>query len=98
MFDRLLCVEDFVPHVGTSFVIEEGDGESDATLFEATPMGVHGHPNQRAPFSLLFRTSDRRILEQRLYRLRHGMMGELNIFLVPIAQDGDGTVYEAAFN
>ena len=41
---------------------------------------------------------DPRVLPQRIYRLEHNGLGELDIFLVPIGKDADGVSYQAMFN
>jgi hypothetical protein len=52
----------------------------------------------RPPFSLLFLGKDPRVLPQKLYRLEHGEMGVVTIFLVPIGKDALGVSYQATFN
>lgn len=52
---------------------------------------------RREPFSIVFRGPVEPVLPQRIYRLEHAELGELELFLVPIAQDADGTRYEAVF-
>jgi hypothetical protein len=49
-------------------------------------------------FSLYFDGPADVMLEQHLYPLKHDAMGELEIFLVPIAKTADGFRYEAVFN
>jgi hypothetical protein len=55
-------------------------------------------PGRRRPFSLRFRGPGVPALSQAIHRLVHGEMGELEIFLVPIASDADATTYEAVFS
>jgi hypothetical protein len=52
----------------------------------------------RAPFSLLFRNTAPILFPQQMYPLRHPRMGEIGIFLVPIAQERAGFLYQAVFN
>jgi hypothetical protein len=49
-------------------------------------------------FSLQFRGDRNRIFSQRTYPMKHDSIGEFELFLVPIAQDANGTLYEAVFN
>ena len=59
------------------------------------------HPGPRAqPFSLYFDGPARPILPQRIYKLTHDPMGELDIFLVPVGPHPKrgGMIYEAVFN
>jgi uncharacterized protein DUF6916 len=60
-------------------------------LDEVTTLGPDG-------FTLLFRGALPGWLPQRIYRLRHAALGELDIFLVPIGPDPQGFRYEAVFN
>lgn len=54
-------------------------------------------PGARDAFSLLFTGPVEPPLEQRLYTLHHAVLGELLLFLVPIAQDATARTYEAVF-
>ena len=56
------------------------------------------HAVHRAPFSLLFRNSSAFLFPQQTYRLRHTRLGEIGIFLVPVARERDGFLYQAVFN
>jgi hypothetical protein len=55
-------------------------------------------PGHRQPFSLLFRGPLSPVAEQDTHRLVHAELGELEIFLGPIAADADGVTYEAVFS
>ena len=52
----------------------------------------------RAPFSLLFRNTAPIVFPQQMYPMRHDKLGELGIFIVPIAQERGGFLYQAIFN
>lgn len=94
-----LTVETFSPHVGSAFALQLDDATVELVLFEAVPRGT-SEPlaaGARAQFSLSFRGPARPVLPQRIYRLEHGALGALDLFLVPLAADGEGAVYEAAF-
>lgn len=54
--------------------------------------------DDEASFSLLFRGPADRMLAQATYRLVHPVLGDLDIFLVPIRQDAAGIYYQAIFN
>jgi hypothetical protein len=97
-----LTYDDFSGRVGESFDIAPGDGSSMLLeLAEAVQGAEPGGPGpdgqQRLQFSLVFRGPLTPALPQRAYRLTHADLGELELFLVPIARDGDGMRYEAAF-
>lgn len=58
-----------------------------------------GYSNPRQEqFSLTFRGSTERILPQQIYSLKHDVIGDLDLFLVPIGRDESGVYYEAVFN
>jgi hypothetical protein len=52
----------------------------------------------RAPFSLLFRHEAAIVFPQKIYQMKHAAIGEFGIFLVPIARDRTGFIYQAVFN
>ena len=83
--------------LGGSFeLLDDGRGTIIMMLAEVTGLG-HGAPGRRDPYSLVFRGPPAPILPQRIYRLRHEQMGDLELFLVPIGPDGEGMRYEAIF-
>lgn len=49
-------------------------------------------------FSLLFRNSAPIVFAQQVYPLSHPRIGQAGIFLVPIAQERAGFLYQAVFN
>lgn len=82
----------FAEHVGSQFRIEVGPDEFvDAELVEAEARG-EAMPDQRQAFSLLFKTNQD--LPQQSYRVVHGEMGELHVFMSPV---GPATL-ECVFN
>ncbi len=48
-------------------------------------------------FSLIFRGPSQPILTQGIRRLAHECLGEIDLFLVPVASTPEGADYEAAF-
>lgn len=54
-------------------------------------------PRQRM-YSLVFRGPLEQPLQQGLFPMSHKKMGNGDLFLVPIAREGDGYRYEAVFN
>ena len=50
------------------------------------------------PFSVFFLSSSPWILQQQIYRLEHETLGQLDLFLVPVAREGQRVRYEAVFN
>ncbi len=93
-----LTHESFTPHVGTEFRLRLGPSETRAlTLVQVTVLGGVGRTPRRQPFSVLFRGPRTPVLPQRIYRLEHDRMGELDLFVVPIGPDEEGLRYEAVF-
>jgi hypothetical protein len=91
---------DFDPHVGDEFELELGaESTLSLELIAADPLssGTVARAT-RAPFSLIFRSpGERRHAQQRIYTVRHPVLGALDIFLVPIGPDEGGMRYEAVF-
>jgi hypothetical protein len=87
-----LTVDDFRPLQGDSFrIAPDGAPDFEVELVEVTE--IPREPGGRAPFSLVFEGGPNPPLPQRIYRVEHEGLGELDIFLVPVAVDR----YEAIF-
>lgn len=87
-----LTADDFRPLEGQRFrVVPDGAEAFEVELVEVTELARE--PGGRAPFSLVFKGGPNPPLEQAIYRVEHDGLGELEIFLVPIAVDR----YEAIF-
>ncbi len=71
--------------------------ELDEATEGAQPGGPGPHGEERMQFSVVFRGPQAPVLPQATYRLSHADLGELDLFLVPISSDAEGTRYEAAF-
>ena len=83
-------------HVGSLFsVLDDPSGSVFLTL---TSVVEHAKTERMETFSLFFQGPANSYLPQRTYKLNHATLGELEIFLVPIAQNKDGFHYEAVFN
>ncbi len=80
-----LRLEHFEPHVDSDFAC----GEQSFHLREAKALGAAAM--ERPPFSLLFGGPEH--VAQGTYLLEHPTLGELTLFLVPVAVDR----YEAIF-
>jgi hypothetical protein len=96
MLDKLTR-ETFEPLKSHRFQLSLGDREPLALELAAVlGNGLQGAAS-REQFSLHFRGPHLPALPQRIYRLEHGQLGTLDIFLVPIARDASGMTYEAVF-
>jgi hypothetical protein len=49
-------------------------------------------------FSILYQGPVGHLMPQRIYHLSHPQLGEFDIFMVPVARQADGFLYEAVFN
>ena len=73
---------------------------ADLELVEVTPWGAGDAGKRsfgRTPFSLLFRGPKELRAPQQIYKLAHAELGALEIFLVPLRPDANGTKFEAVF-
>lgn len=95
----LVTLDHFASCVGSAFDIDMGQSSMALTLSEARPLPETGFPGmKRSPFSLMFRSGSPIVLPQKLYKLKNATLGSLEIFLVPVAKDKEGIVYQAIFN
>jgi hypothetical protein len=85
----------FAPLVGTTFEFgtETPGLVATLTLIEVTPP-VH----MQALECFALRWTGPAGLPQRTYSVRHPMLGEALIFIVPVGQDGTAGRYEAVFS
>lgn len=96
MLDKLNR-ETFEPRMGETFrLAAEGAGEVKLELAEVRGTGLQGRA-VREQFSLQFHGPREPLLPQKIYRLENAELGALDLFLVPVAQDEEGTTYEAVF-
>ncbi|GAB2511910.1 DUF6916 family protein [Lysobacter humi (ex Lee et al. 2017)] len=95
---QLLALHDFAPSVGETFVAALDGMDVPFVLVEARPLANAGGGVARAPFSLLFRNTSAFLFPQMTYAMRHPRLGDVGIFLVPIAQEREGFLYQAIFN
>jgi hypothetical protein len=95
---ELATIDIFSDKVGQPFVVDEpGVPAIELTLVEVVPLRNFANA-ARAPFSLLFTSRGSAVLPQRIYALRHAVLGLQMIFLVPIAGNSESVTYQAIFN
>ncbi|KAA3451338.1 hypothetical protein C7I87_06990 [Mesorhizobium sp. SARCC-RB16n] len=80
---------------GTTFSITLGERSIALELTDIRP--IPASPRPGGGFSLLFRGPGDAALPQAIYSLA-GKSGTHDIFIVPVAADATGRVYEAVFN
>ena len=95
---ELLSLEHFAGCVNESFSAALDGMDVPFVLVEARPVENPSRNPARAPFSLLFRNASAFLFPQQTYTMRHPRVGDVGIFLVPIARDRDGFLYQALFN
>lgn len=94
-----LMLEDFAPRLNEAFSVEIGGSSATFTLVQVQPLPadqVHGLV--RAPFSLIFHHAAAVVFPQRIYQMENPAMGGFGIFLVPVARNQDGFLYQAVFS
>lgn len=92
-----LTAADFEAVAGSDFTVAASVPGRPALRLARVVHLAEPPPGHRQPFSLRFRGPAAPALEQGIHRLVHADMGELEIFLVPIAADQDSRTYEAVF-
>jgi hypothetical protein len=94
-----LVLEDFASRLNEGFAVDVDGNRATFTLVEARPLPTRNVNGMlRAPFSLLFHHASAVIFPQRTYQMEIPRMGGFGIFLVPVARNQDGFLYQAVFN
>lgn len=98
----LLTEEEFSKHVNTKFRLNvDGPSPIDLELVEVKGYPYKDQPNEEKAmerFSVHFYGPGNIYLPQATYTLTHDSMGEIALFLVPLAHTERGFLYEAVFN
>ena len=95
---ELLTLEHFAGCVNETFLAALNGMDLEFVLLEARPLPASLPNAARQPFSLLFRNTAAFLFPQQIYPMRHPRIGETGIFLVPVAQEQAGFLYQAVFN
>ena len=94
-----LTEAEFSRHLNTDFDLSFGDEQLQLRLVAVKVYLPQPHEHEGMErFSAYFQGSLDRYLPQRMYRMTHEQMGEMDIFLVPIEKTEQGFRYEAVFN
>ena len=86
----------FDPYLNDTFEVQTDTvGAVGAELVE-----ISDHSRQNLDsFSLLFKVPKDKFFDQKLYKVKHAKMGELDLFLVPVVHEKqDAFYYESAFS
>lgn len=101
MTDTLLTltIDHFNPLIGEPFHVQVNPQEAfEIQLAEANLLGGDVLPTSgRLPFGLLFVDAQNRMVPQGIYRLTHAALGSLDVFMVPLQPDQQGTRFEVIF-
>jgi len=73
-------------------------GERPVALAVQSVTPLPAHRLREEPFSLVLAGPLAPALAQTSYRVRHPTLGEIDLFLVPIARNATSMQYEATFN
>ncbi|MGO9559129.1 MAG: DUF6916 family protein [Acidimicrobiales bacterium] len=92
VFSRAL----FRPHVGEDFDLF--DGEGGRVTVRLKRLADRGGAPHTTMFSLYFVVPPGGPESQGTYRLEREGLGAVELFLVPVRQDGESIVFEAAMN
>ncbi len=95
---ELLTLDHFTGCVNETFHAALNDGDIEFVLVEARALQGAAPGAARVPFSLLFRNGAALLFPQQIYQMRHPRVGNVGIFLVPIAREREGFLYQAVFN
>src|SRR2546426_5946773 len=95
-----LTEQEFSQHVNTNFRLKLDTPQPiDLKLVEVKGYAKKAEEESGMErFSLFFTGPADVLLQQHLYPLAHEVMGEMEIFLVPIGRTADGFRYEGVFN
>jgi hypothetical protein len=93
-----LTTETFAGRIGETFAATPSHAGAPLDLvLKSCDESRHARPGHPA-FSLTFDSSGPERLEQQIFVLEHPELGELDLFLVPIARTEGGIAYEAVIN
>lgn len=67
----------------------------DLELVEVSELKV---TSRQQTFSIVFLGPGDKLMPQHIYRLQHEVLGEIDLFLVPVGSKEQGYEYEAVFN
>jgi hypothetical protein len=94
--DDFLTHEAFLENLNTKFhVSAEDNSQLDLELAEVSALKLVKNQEQ---FAIVFRGPLDRFIEQGTRSFDHEKLGQFELFIVPIRQDGEGYYYEAIFN
>lgn len=95
---HLLTIDQFDKLLNETFTIRFLEG-TEITALLVKAKAINGYsPLERKPFYLTFKTTQPVAFPQGIYRVTHAETGEMEVFIVPISSDKEGTEYQAIFS
>lgn len=95
MIERLVA-DDFQKLIGTDCSMDCGNAGTFnlkvSSVRDLSPSSKH------VQFSVVFLGPIGAPARQGIYRVTHGQLGEMELFLVPVSRDANGIEFEAIFN
>lgn len=86
----------FSESLNSKFLLDREEGELISLELVEVKDG-YSDPRTES-YALLFRGPSTFVLPQQIYRLKHDHLGEIDLFLVPVGRDANGSYYEVVFN
>jgi hypothetical protein len=96
MPNRILQRDEFAAALNTRFQVT-GEG-AEVIELELVEVSDVISTRRQEKFSLLFQGPLHVLLPQRIYRMAHAQLGEIELFIVPVGMNEAGYSYEAVFN
>lgn len=91
------ALEDFLPHVGETFVVALPQGATDMELVEAKTLPSHPGTAYEDAFSLVFRAAPDCSFTDGSVAVDHEQVGWVVLFLTRIGEDEQGRYFQAVF-
>jgi hypothetical protein len=92
-----LTAAEFEAALGSSFDVLDTDGRVILSLSLVEIVRRPERSGQREPFSTYWTGPETPILRHITHHLAHPELGEIEVFLGPVATDGPAVTYEAVF-
>lgn len=92
---NLLTHEQFEPLENSKFRVRTDSDPIELELTNVSELMLSTHQER---FSLTFRGPKDKFLEQGTRLIQHDVIGEFELFLVPLSMNEEGYLYEASFN
>jgi hypothetical protein len=94
--EAALTHEEFSKHANTKFQVQVDENTNvELELVRISELKLHP---QQEEFALEFRGPLDMFLDQGVRNFTHDQMGQFELFIVPVKQDGQGFYYEVIFN